>query len=884
MIHFSYKAVKNISLCCTSFFLLSLAPSQDIPLLKRVQEYWKEGDYSLAKKQILAYLEKNPHSEITEELHLLLGDLYVQEGNFLTALEEYSLLEKRELQNKVFYNKALCLYEENKPHELLSLCDKINEHPSLTQKQINSIRYLTASSLFDWKNTHEKETRVLSKIIELFELCQGTEFEVHALPPLVEVYLMQGEKTKAAECYLSFAKSNQEQSSNLIFSAALLLTEENPERALDLFKQVLALNSPQKGEATYNTIALQYTLKQFKDVLFTYEVYAEAMNDRELKKASLLIGKSLYYLKDYKEASAHLLKVLNDKTIEEQSKKKFYLMALECAYRTEDISLYQEIRQNFPAFAKDDSEVQVQLAYLNLLKIYNKNDELIQESDLFLQTHNASPESEAVQLDRITALYERKKWKETEESLSSFLKKYPSSSATQHLERLQINCAAARLQESSGETAFILREHWIDVLEKALAKDNLLSANEKKSYFFELTKNLFLQDRFLETLETSKKLLAEYPEASESFELQLIITLCYLKDPDAKSLFAFHAEKLIASYPDASDVDSFRVHLFNTYLQLCNESSVNEKNELLGKAAAHLYLIFEKNEKDLQVESVEWLAQYYYEKAKMQEPESLDKAIYLFEALLSPSYRTKEQDESEIEMHVYKLGKLFSMASLHEKKIDLLEDWIRSHRGVTTPIQKHLIFDLAENHKALGHFEEAISLYDTLIKSGESSLLGSSSVLERAKLLFAGLSEEERSESNPTCVDILCNLKEIEAKRTPSSEPLHLEAGLEYAFCKIDLLENKNSRKEKAVELLHLFQENFRSAEEYNQKNLQDKWPMLNAYMQFAEAKILQYEANSPEELKEYTLRLEELEKATTTPEPLKKRILLSLQEQNKTL
>ncbi len=59
---------------------------------------------------------------------------------------------------------------------------------------------------------------------------------------------------------------------------------------------------------------------------------------------------------------------------------------------------------------------------------------------------------------------------------------------------------------------------------------------------------------------------------------------------------------------------------------------------------------------------------------------------------------------------------------------------------------------------------------------------------------------------------------------------------------------------------------------------------MLDAYMQFAEAKILQYEASTPEEVNEYTLRLQDLEKASTTPEPLKKRILSSLQEQNKTL
>ncbi len=299
MIHFSYKTAKSISICCASVFLLSLAPSQDIPLLKRVQEYWKEGDYSLAKKQIQSYLTKNPNSEIAEELHLLLGDLYVQEGNFLMALEEYAFLEKEELQKKVFYNKALCLYEEKQPQNLLNLYSEISAYPNLTQEQIDSIRYLTGTSLFSSKNNQEKEEQTLSKITELFELCQGTAFEEHSLPSLIEIYLLQGEKTKAANCYLSLAKNNKEQAPNLVFSAALLLTESNPEKALLLFKEVRALDAPQKGEAAYNSIALQYSLKQFKDLLASYKEYSEVLNENELKKTSLLVGKSLYYLQDY---------------------------------------------------------------------------------------------------------------------------------------------------------------------------------------------------------------------------------------------------------------------------------------------------------------------------------------------------------------------------------------------------------------------------------------------------------------------------------------------------------------------------------------------------------------------------------------------------------
>ena len=100
----------------------------------------------------------------------------------------------------------------------------------------------------------------------------------------------------------------------------------------------------------------------------------------------------------------------------------------------------------------------------------------------------------------------------------------------------------------------------------------------------------------------------------------------------------------------------------------------------------------------------------------------------------------------------------------------------------------------------------------------------------------------------------------------------------------MSLLENLGEEKEKTVELLRLFQENFRSSEEYSSEVLKDKGSIVDAYMAFAEAKIMQTNATSQEELKECWLKFNELETATTTPDPLKKRIAKSMQELDKTL
>jgi len=144
---FPYKAAMQLSLLCATCTLFAAQhPTQEARFLKRMKEYWKEGDFDTAKKQIVAHIEQDPNSNLNEEMHLLLGDLYLKEGNFDSALVEYERLEKEELQEKVYYNKILCLYETDKVDELLLISNTFASQPNLSIEQRNSIRYLCASA------------------------------------------------------------------------------------------------------------------------------------------------------------------------------------------------------------------------------------------------------------------------------------------------------------------------------------------------------------------------------------------------------------------------------------------------------------------------------------------------------------------------------------------------------------------------------------------------------------------------------------------------------------------------------------------------------------------------------------------------------------------
>ncbi len=888
MIKNSYKIAKQLSLCCSSLILLSLVQgktsSQDLSLLKRVKEHWKEGDYSLAKKQIQTYLNKNPTAELSEELHLLLGDIYFQEGNFTIALEEYNQIERTDLLEKAQYNKALCLYENKKIDELYSLTQSTSFLLNLNNEEKNSILYLTASSLFTLQKTTDQspEKDLLNKARILFEECLKSNFAKNSLPLLAEIYILQKENARAANCYLALASENPSEKADLTSAAALLLADTDPSQALELIQSILPLDSAQKAATVFNCIVLEYQLKQFKEVVDTYKKHESFINSETERTTNYLVGKSLYYLTDYKEAPIYLLKTLEDGNSSLSSKKTAYLMLLDCAYKTQNIYLYKEVWKNTNFLTENTDDPKIHLAYLDLLKLYEKKEELIEESRAFLAKYPENLEEDKVHLNLTYALYDSENWEQTESLITDFLEKHSNHPSKTNLLRLKVNCASKQLQNSSSEKLSDLENHWIAVLENTLENPGVFSSEEKENYQLELIKNLFKKEQFSKTLETIEKFQTEFSTRASNYDVQLMKALCYLKDPEAKLLFALHAEKLLQNYEQNGDFPSLRLHLFNTYLKLADESLLQTKNDLLEKAANHLFYIFQNKENPIKDENIKWLTDYYYKNAE-HSLIALDRANLLLEHLVNNTPANQKINETT----VYKLCKILSYKSENEKKLELLDKCITANNLSSNPetnLQKELFFELAKTSQQLGKTEKALDLYDTLIRSCDSSLIGAISLIERSKLLFTYMKTEEKTENNPVCLEILSNLKDLEMRLDPLVEPICLEAGLEYITCKTSLSENQAEYNQKTANLFRLFKDTFSSSPLYTKENLGEKWTLVDAYMKFAELEILRLDGLSLEDCKIIDNKLKALEKNTNTPESLKNRIQISRRELSENL
>jgi len=849
---------KQIALGCTCSFLLSLAPaSQDVPMLKRIRDYWKEKDFASAKKQISAYLTKHPTDSVNEELHMLLGDLYLQEGNFDSALEEYRQIQKESLQDKIAYNLALCLYEVDAYKELLSLTRSLSSYSSLNLHQVQSIRYLAASAL-------EKscDPSVQDDAISLLEACKETPFAIQALVPLASLYLQKNATDKAAACYIDLAKEDPKEEAALLFKASLLQAEKDPVFALELLQKVLLLDSPYQASSAYNALLLLKQLGKDEELVSFYEKHSAAFAPEHKIVTVSAMGNSLCSLKEWEKAIPYFHLLLEESALSLQDKQASQLSLLSCAFHTNNPALYEQVWDAMEvASLSEELQMQIHLSYVDCASQSPPSARLTLEAKSFLTKYPHHPRAKQVHLSLIESLYETKQTELAHQAIVSFLDTYPEEH-TLHLLRLDLNCLGSLAEQEAQNSSF--RKLWLALSEKVSQMPEFFSAQELESHLVQKMGYLFLEGLFGDALDTSQEFLSLFPESSSLQEVRFLQTLCYLQDKESQLLFAMQAEKFLELYPIHDKSTTLHLHLFNTYLSEALTTEKDLQKELLSKAASHLYTVFTSGSQVIQKENLHWLADHYYTLSSEDKENSLPKGLVVLE------YLHQHTPSEEV---VYKLSKLFALQGALDKQIALLENQVTSSNG---PLQKFFLFDLAKSHAELGHTQKAVDLYDKIILSNDQSLVGAQSILEQAKLLFTAMSSEQKTENNEACQNLLNRLKDLENQRSIGTEPLHIEAGLEYIQYKCSLIQDPKERKEKEQELLTLCQEKLLSS--YDIDTLREQGSIVARYAEFLQKAISLQNAATDQEKEEALLHLKQMSEDSTTPSSLRSKIQTSLE------
>lgn len=417
---------------------------------------------------------------------------------------------------------------------------------------------------------------------------------------------------------------------------------------------------------------------------------------------------------------------------------------------------------------------------------------------------------EEAYLEKTHLLMAKKEWIEAHALATQFLNRFAGSERSGAMTRLLVDLSLVQLKEEGGTFHAVAED-----VERAL-ENGVLTAQERA------TKQLLLAKCYLKTdrAPLARQLLLDLPESAETCYL---ITLSFLKETTCAQDIIQYGEQALAYDPAFSEADRLHLYLFNAYLQ---QSQTSQDPMLTEKAAAHLYI--GSQTLPISLENQLWLA-HTYAKEKMYHP----RALTILETILpTEAQQHRFQEEALLLATLYEEEERYSEAKNLLEKLLVFEN-----ESIETRVHLHL----ATIYKSCNQISQAARLFQGLENCVDPAIAYPAR-LEQARI---ALSTGENIEI------ALKKLKELWVRKSIATEPIHLEAALDYADYQAAF-----SSEEEHLKVLEMIKEHFITqsdiwSKDYHEQRLAqpDKDLLYQAYMRYLDAKI--YLAQSKRERNE---------------------------------
>ncbi len=852
----------------------SVDDKEEAFLVRRIAEFWKDQDYNVVKAQIISFLEKHPKSKICDHLRGVLADLYLQENAYEDALSLYSQIQTNAILEKIVLNKLQCMYE-------LNLFDSMIQSgtPFLTKSipelevRKDEFRFLMAEAYFRSSISNENSAKKLESFTKAEPLYEGiinSSFNDPAMFALAEIYKTKNNHPKAAAIYLELANRHADKKEDLLFHAALSEAEFDRTAAISTFGEIIARNGSKAKDASLNRLILLFQDDRFDDVIATYPKMIQGVAGEKESVINYMIGRSYFAKEDYDNSSTWLKKYILSSVDPTLELRNALLMQLNSAQALKNEVLYHETMTLLQTVFPKDAELP-QALFVHAMMLKDQKDFKGAEAKLddIIQNHPNFDSPESLLLEYSIITHNNENFERSRDTLSQFLKKFPDSSFAPSAWKYFLSSGLGLLkQKEAGENVLYSREQFYDDLKKILAQKDTLSPSEKQECLFLQGKMGYELAKYNEALTTLHTYLTTYDGDATLPEAHLLTALCHNKLKGDSKLFCEHAEAALKGNPNLTNKSSIHLELYNVYLAtIAGSKSGGAHNELYDLAAEHLYQALQANDLSLKLENKLWLANYYYDKAvtlpQVYEldgtlPASEMQPVYSRSRSILESILTKEsssqlinvdKDHTYLEWEVLKLANLSGREGHLDKKIELLRGLIEeqtAHPEWNWKLQKEALLELAKSYDLTKQYENSFDTYKFIVDhfKNESSFASEYATLHAARLKFATLKSDQKKEDHPEVLKILGDLKELQIRKSPASEPLHLESALEYAWIRAQVA-NENDRAFRYLFFLNRIKEDFNDLDDpmvvSYQKGLKEnpeKAKLYAAYNQFLDAEI----------------------------------------------
>lgn len=837
--------------------------------LRRIADFWQEGEYGIAKKQIEEFLRIFPSSSFAEPLSIAMGDLALREKNYIDALSYYSKITSNELIEKIFLNRMQCLYYLEWYATLADECEARLEK-NLEEGLALKTTYYLAISLYHQSLNAQKEpdlSRQLAQRAEpYFERLLNSELSDETAQAFAHLCCILKDFPRAAGIYLDLAQKEPAIREEMAFQAALVQAEFSKPQALETFALLAKGEGIKAQESAYNQMVLLFETAQYQKLFEEKETLLNQIPPNKKGMAHLFLGRSFLALKKHKEAADELKNFIKETpSCDGQALQSAFVSLIEASFQSDDLAGMNLALEKLSEINPSHLEISKgRFSRALLLKKQAASDRAKDELNSLLVDFSQFPLRPQAIFELAHLEYQQKNWASCRSLSNTFISEFPDSELAPFAWRYLSSSSAMLASENPEKKE--LKEQLILDLTSLLKQEKMFSQIERNDWQFFLSKAQFDLGELKETIKSLSSLLKEpslFPQEPNAY---LLLAICHRDELNDLESFCSLSEIALKKKADLLEIGPLHISLFNAYLHLAEQTP-----SFLEKAAEHLYEAFE-HKSIIKEENLIWLAAYYEELFEKKKPDlslaSRSYAIYNhllysnnlknanFEAT-SMEQKTDSSDRFSIEeeLILYKLAKICSILGNTEEQIALLTRLLKTHPESEQKVEAQFL--LAEGHAALGNKAMAASLYDLISQTAPPirSQISAKAHLQGARIHSSNVLEKKHNIDHPEAIQTLSLLKDLILQKSLNNEPVHLEAALEY-------IDFKNALEplalEKRISLLKKIKTDFENKEDLLSQDYhraKEKFPekekIYLGYLQLMDAEILLHTAQDPLNLAE---------------------------------
>ena len=833
-------------------------------LIRRIAEFWKDGDYQIVKEQIHQFLEKYPNSSLNDYLLGILGDLYLQEAKYQKSISLYEQIRDPAVYEKVVVNKMQCYYELSQYDEIVAEGQYyVAKFGNDFRDRQDEFHFLMAEGFFRQALASDDAIAardLVTRARPYYENLLSTEYDDVSSFALAEIYRLQGENSLGSSLYLQLAEKHREKKEHLIFNAAVLQAHLDKTKAIALFDEVIDMRGEKANDAAYNRLLLAFQTEQYKYVIENHRAVYPYVPDEQVALFNFIVGKSFFATQDYQNAALPITKFLaTNPTLNDQYKDAL-LIQMTCSKELGDESLFNTALEKYEtAYPKDSELPKAYFMHAMMCKATGQYEKAEEKLSMIMRTYPHFEDQESLIYEYGVAAHKNGHWHESYDLFRTYLGQFPQSDRVESSWRYFLSTC---LNLSKNDDPQYTKEKFITDLHKVLSNKNGLSGEETREYRLLYAKLSYELGNHQEVLTHLTEYITDYPNHPSVAEAHLVSALSLGHLDQNLSAYCDHLEQAIEMNPDMYDNSSVHLQLYNGYITLADQG--HAESELRDRAAQHLYLASRNPKQEIRFENRIWLAGTYYTKVKtvleqggeVAEEEDVqlafDRALELYADAFKRQPITFES--RDLEPEVLKYADLLTYKNDREEKLSILATLIElqnDHPKTEWKFRRQALYELAKTQQVLGEDGKALDTYQFIMEEAGNVVtpITNSSSLQIALIKYSHIPENDRSEANSEVIDVLNRLKELQIRKSVDSEPTHLEAALHYAKIRSEMStpDRRNSRylfflirmKEDYASDDDLINHDYHTALTKNP----EKQKLFDSYMKFVDAEIMRMQS-----------------------------------------